>query len=412
MKGPQLKVVVGDADAVSLPSAQTPEAVGKPLRILVYASADERGREIRDALVRRPVHDELRRGRGDLAALAGIAERAVPEVLVLEGFDRNAALLPSVEQFALRNPQVAVVLVTESLSTDFLMAAMRVGVREIVPAQGLPNALFEAVDRLRRRSTATATTRPPGKILAFVSSKGGGGATFLASNLGYSFAADEKKKVLLVDLNLPFGEAEIYVSDRRAAHSIADVAHEIDRLDAALLESVVLTVAPGFAILATPEEPERAIDVKPEHVEQILNVAASVYDYVLLDVNGSLDATTVQALDRADEVYVVMQDTLPYVRSARRLQGVFRNLGYGSSKVKFVINRHDPRSEIGQSAIERTLGLKVAYTIPNSFRTVSAAVNRGVPAVQLNHKDPVAKAIAQMSKALAAAHAPRVQKSQ
>ncbi len=109
-----------------------------------------------------------------------------------------------------------------------------------------------------------------GEVMAFLSCKGGSGATFLATNLGYAIAAIQKKRVLLIDLNLQFGDAALFVSDRRPAATLSDVVRDIDQIDAALVQSSVVEVLPNFGVLASPEDPTHAAEIRPEHVERLV----------------------------------------------------------------------------------------------------------------------------------------------
>ena len=124
-------------------------------------------------------------------------------------------------------------------------------------------ALEAAVNRMAAK-LAGLRGQTTGQVLAFMSCKGGSGATFLATNLGWQLA--ESKSVLLIDLDLQFGGALSYVSDGRPSSTIADVAHDISRLDASFLAASAVKVTPSFSILAAPEDPSKAMEVKPEHV--------------------------------------------------------------------------------------------------------------------------------------------------
>lgn len=396
-------ISLAPAEGSSHSSSSSP--VGAPMKILLYCASEALQDEIRESLARLAPVDEVSSAAGEISAAAAAVDRSRPDLLVLGGFDQHRALLGVVERLTGHDPKLAVIVVGRDLGSDFLIEAMRAGVREIVPHSAAHTALLEATDRVRRRMTGAPAGRARGKVLAVVSSKGGSGATFLAANLGYALAAEAGKRVILIDLNLPFGEAEIYVSDRRAAHNIGDVAQEIQRLDGALLDSMMVKVAPNFGVLATPDDPSKAAEVTSEHVERIIDVAAREFDYVLLDVNGRLDQTTVRALDKADEIIVVMQDTVPFVRGAQRLISLFRTLGYGPSKVRLLVNRYDPRGEISLAAVEKALELKVFYTVPNSFRTASSSVNQGIPVLKLAKRDPLARSLGQLAANFVEAHA-------
>ena len=216
-----------------------------------------------------------------------------------------------------------------------------------------------------------------------MSCKGGSGATFLATNLGYALAALENKRVVLIDLNLQFGDASLFVSDSKPLATLADVAQQIHRLDHSLLASSMLNVTPNFALLAAPEDPVHADDVKPEHIDALLTLARQHYDFILLDVGRGLDAVSVRALDQSDMIFPVLQTTLPYVRDGKRLLDVFRSLDYHRDKIFLIVNRHEKSSEIKLRDLETAYGSAVFMTIPNHYEAAAASVNQGVPVLKL-----------------------------
>lgn len=334
--------------------------------------------------------------------------------ILRDGIDLAVAELPSVSESDLAlieatlgsHPQTTLILVCGDASSDFLLRAMRAGIREVVLPSSPADALRAAVSRhLERRAAASAPARKA-RTIAFLSAKGGGGATFLATNLGFALAA-RNRRVALFDLNLQFGDAALFVSEQRSGRSIADVAREIDRLDPAFLEANMLHPEPGYCVLPAPETPERAIDVKPETIEKLFALARGNYDFVLVDVGRVLDRVTVRALDEADTIYVVIQSTLPYLHNAKRLIGVLSGLGYERDKVKIVLNRFVKGDEIGVSEIEKTLGMQVAVQIPNSYAAVAYSINHGLSLLKHAARDPVARSLTDMAASLAPESAQR-----
>jgi pilus assembly protein CpaE len=277
-------------------------------------------------------------------------------------------------------------------SPEFLINAMRAGVREVLPSPVSKEALLNAVERIEHKLGLGAKARQPGRILAFIPCKGGSGATFIATNLAYQLAAEEKK-VLLIDFNLQFGDAILFVHDSKPSTNLADVARNIHRLDASFLGGSVVNISPNLAVLAAPEDPGHAMEVKPEHVDVVLNLAVNHYDFVVLDIGRNLDAVSIKALDRAHQVYPILQLTLPFVRDASRLLAVFRSLGYSREKIRVTVNRYQKGSEIGLEDVERSLGVRPFKTIPNSYEAVAASVNHGSPIATIARNNPVTKSL-------------------
>jgi pilus assembly protein CpaE len=225
--------------------------------------------------------------------------------------------------------------------------------------------------------------------------KGGSGTTFMATNLGYHLA--ESRSVLLIDLNLQFGDALSFVHDGKPQSTLADAAKDISRLDASLLAACTVKIGPNYSILAAPDDLAHAMEVKPEHVEAILSVAASHYDFVLLDVGRNLDTLTIKALDRAWRIFAVMQSGLPDLRNAAKLLEAFKSLGYPADKTELIINRFDRRSEIGIDQVQRSLRGVRLNTVPNSYKEVSASINHGDPLARTARSNSVVKQLAELA---------------
>lgn len=320
----------------------------------------------------------------------------IPELLIVQAM-RGAQDLESLSGIAIRYPRLPMIVISPDQSSDFLLRAMRVGVREVLAEPLSPAALQDALERIRQHSALVRASA--GRVLAFVPSKGGSGATFLATNLAYALA-DEGKRVVLIDLNLQFGDATVYVATQGAQTTVAEVAHQIQRLDGEFFESSLLRVAPNFGILAAPESPEKAVGIRPENIERILDLARNRYDYVIVDLGMTLDPISVRVLDGADMIYMVLQMTLPFIRGAKRLMSVFDSLGYARTKVGVLVNRYQPGGEITVGDVESTLGLHVLQTIPNSFAAVADSINQGKPILQVDPRDRVSKSLREMAQGM------------
>lgn len=338
---------------------------------------------------------------GNGQELNSAVERHQPDVLVVDGVFHENPSFDQLEKTIVVNPGMAVVLLAKTLTPEFLLQMMRLGITEVLPQPVTGIVLKESIERARQRVAVKKPERRQGKILAMVGCKGGSGVTFLAANLGYSIASGQPdKRVILIDLNLHGGDAELFVSDGRAVSNVASIAAEINRLDSTLLESSLVRVLPNYGVLAGAQDAHEAFAVKPEHVSQLIEVAAKNYDLVILDLPRSVDPVTVRALDRAGEIYVVLQMTLPFIRDAKKLLSDFRALGYGPAKVRLIVNRYEKEPEITLKDVQQTLGMPVYRTVPNSYRNVATSVNQGIPITRLAPRDPVARTLMEMATVL------------
>lgn len=334
---------------------------------------------------------------GGKSRMRAVAEQEQPDLMLVDGICCDPNELIQVEYVTTHFPKIAIILLCSLQTPEFLINSMRVGVREVLPSPVTPDALNAAISRVAAKFTG-AGAKIPGKVLAFIPCKGGSGATFVATNLGYQLA--ETKSVLLIDLNLQFGDALSFVYEGKPASSLADIAHDIHRLDASFLSASTVKISASYSILAAPEDPSRAMEIQPEHIEAILNLAVTQYDFVLLDLSRTVDTLSIKALDRACRIFPVMQAGLPSLRNAHKLLGIFKSLGYSLDKIEFVINRFEKSGEISFENIQRTLGSANLRTVPNSYKEVTASINQGNALTELSHSNVVTKNLAEFALSL------------
>lgn len=332
-----------------------------------------------------------------VADLAHLTLTEHPELVIIDALCVQNGNLSVLEQICLRSPHIANIVLSENSSSEFLMAAMRCGVKDVLSLPLQASELLDAVNRVESKLKHAMPKSKKGKVIAFVGSKGGSGATFLACNLAYVMAATSQAKVALLDFNLQFGDAILFLNDHVPSNTLAEVSKGIRRLDASLLNSSMIPILPNFSVLAAPEDAESAQDVKPEHIDTLIKLTTSENDFVFVDIGRTLNATAVKALDHADHIFVVLQETLPFIRDSKRLLHALHSLGYAKDKIRILLNRYEKGGEIRMADVEMALGTKVFKTIPNSYAAVSASVNQGVPIMEIAKQDAVTKALREIA---------------
>lgn len=336
-----------------------------------------------------------------MAEVSVIVNGSLPDLLLVE--TTTPRDFEALEALASAHPEIDYVLIGNDLSPEFLLRAMRAGVREVLPAPTAPEAVLAALRRqLRKRAPSSyQPANRNGEVLALVSCKGGSGATFITANLAHLLAAGGQRQVALIDLNLQFGDAALFVSSQTPTSNVADVARNINRLDAELLRSSMNEVEPGLWVLAAPDDPAQATEVTPQHVLQIIELAREMHDYVIIDIGRALSSVTLQALDLADRVYAVLQLTLPFIRDGKRLRNVFQSLDYPEKKIHWIVNRHQNGSQFTTEDLKRTLAIKHVITLPNDYEAVASSVNQGIAVERIAPTSMIAKSLRELALSIA-----------
>ena len=211
--------------------------------------------------------------------------------------------------------------------------------------------------------------------------------------------------VLLQDVDnvvLIFGEhlgKAVGFFDIRCRYTIADVMDAAEKLDKQLLDNA-LTVhkKSGVAILSRPDLPEDTQRVNQSGLVRLLNMLSRTFDYVVIDSLMSIAPMYSSMLQGADVNLLVMQLNVPSAKNAERFVGALRRMGVESAKICTVVNRYVRKgNDIEPQEIERSLGIKVAWNIPNDFKNAIASINFGEPVVLRAPKSEIAQSLIQLA---------------
>jgi pilus assembly protein CpaE len=279
---------------------------------------------------------------------------------------------------------------------DLLLKSMHAGAREFL---ALPFNSCTMAAALVRAAALHKKVRPPkkadGRLLVFLSAKGGSGVTTLACNFAVSLAVESGQKTLLVDLNLPLGGAAINLGIK-ARYSIVDALQSGSRLDASVLSTMLVRHSSGLSVLAAPSElaPEQFSE---DAVDKLLEVARQEFDYVVVDAGSRLTLQHTSLFDESAIFYLVTQVGLAELRNSNRL--IARLSTAGSPKLEIVINRYDPLNlEIAEEHVTQALTRSADWKIPNDYAAVRRMQTTGTPLMQ--DDSLISKAIRQMTKAV------------
>ncbi len=309
--------------------------------------------------------------------LPAVLNASDPPRLVVVHIDPNPAdQLQRLEPLIRSHPNSAFFVMTNVLETSLVLDAMHAGVKEFVPLPVNQQKFLVAIERIAQLGREEKRA----KVLHFIPTTGGCGSTTVACNIAASLA--KNAKVLLIDLDLVRGTAAS-AFDVRPRYSIADLMDPTTELDSALLDNA-LTIHrnSGLAILSRPELCEDAQRINRQGLIRLLGVVSRMFDYVVLDSLMSTEQTYQAAIQQADLNILVMQLNVPSTKNTERFMGTLRRMGEDMAKVKVIVNRSTKRGyDIDADEVERALGVKIAWSVPNDFKNAIAAINYGEPVI-------------------------------
>jgi pilus assembly protein CpaE len=325
----------------------------------------------------------------------------LPEVLILGPDVPVDEALRFATVMNVRFPELSVILAAEP-DPDFILQAMRAGIRDILspgsdPAQIrvlLERANQSFASRYRVQAAPPMTESNKGLVIGVFSPKGGVGKTTIATNLAIGLGKIAPMSVVIVDLDLQFGDVAsgLYLDPQ---HTVTDAVSPAASQDSLVLKAF-LTVHPGgiYAVCAPPT-PVDADEITPDQVSRLLEQLSEQFQYVVVDTAPGLPEIGLAAMEQCTDVVWVSGMDIPSVRGLRSGQEVLRQLEILPETRHVVLNMADSKLGLTVQDLESTIGAPVDVSIPRS-RAVALSTNRGIPVLQESAKDPATKSLNQL----------------
>ena len=297
--------------------------------------------------------------------------------------------------------QTPVVILASGEASALLEQALDADVADVLLLPQLADNVVFAIRKaahVGRRLQAEGGHGRRGQILTVFSPKGGTGKTVTATNLASSFAKHEKKRTLLIDLDLQFGDAAIMLGVE-PEKTIYDLVVAPGELDTEKLAGYTTRHSSGLDVLPAPLRPEDAELVTEVKITRLLEVARESFDVIVVDTSPFFHGPMLATLDRTDELIVLCGLDVPTLKNVKLSLHTLDLLSFPANKIRYVLNRANSKVGMKKTEVEQALGVKIDFEVP-SDRAVPLAVNRGLPTVLADGGSDFSRAVREMSKGL------------
>jgi pilus assembly protein CpaE len=345
-----------------------------------------------------------------------LAASVKPDVVLMDINMPGMDGITATEKLAAEVPNAAVIMMSVQGEADYLRRSMLAGAREFLVKPFSSDELTASIrqvwtrekDKQQRYAPVVAAPEArasngsgePASVVALFSPKGGVGRTTVSVNLAVA-AAQEGKRVVLVDASFQFGDVGVLLNLNPRNKSVADLAAELQAGEQyESLDGFLVAHSSGVKVLLAPPTPEQAELVNPTAVKQVLEALRNDHDLVVVDCPSSFNETTLAVLDEADMILTLLTLEITSVKNMRLFLEVCEQLGYGPDKIRLVLNRADSTLGIRVADVEHSIGRKVDHTIVSDGRSVVYALNRGVPFFLSNREAQVSQDIQRLAVAV------------
>lgn len=327
-----------------------------------------------------------------------------PEVFVLGPGLPADETLKFAAVMDLQYPEISMILVTDE-SSEVAIQAMRAGIRDLLDPAAEVDHIRIIVERAslasagRRRGLSPSSSEhhehaAGGRIIAVISPKGGVGKTTVATNLAVGLGKFAPMGVVIVDLDLQFGDVASGLM-LEPDHTITDAVVGAASQDSMVLKTYLTVHPAGIYALCAPKNPVEMDKITGENVSHLLSQLRQEFQYVVVDTAPGLGEHVLATLDLASDAVWICGMDVPSIRGLRSGNQILSELNLLPEVRHVVLNMADRRSGLTLQDVEATIGAPVDVVLPRS-RTLPFSTNKGIPLLQDGSRDPAQKGLRQL----------------
>jgi pilus assembly protein CpaE len=327
-----------------------------------------------------------------------VRDGAPPDLVIVDARSDIPSAMSNIERLRAAAPNAGIFVIASAPDPELILQSMRAGANEFFLWPPPDDTFHGAIRKTAMRRDAAQGAKPNATTLVFFGAKGGAGTTTVAVNCGVEIARLSQRSTVIVDLKPGLGEVALFCGVRQK-YSVLDAIDNLHRLDREFLRELVLKHKSGLEILAGSDQFDRPGAADSGGVEELFRVLTRQYDYVLVDAGSQINSVTVAALYTADAMFLVCNPDVPSIRNAQRLLDRIRQLGAAGERVRILMNRAAEPWPIPPKQIESALGHPIHQTFPSDYKTVSTALNSGVP-LALTGSSEIASGFANLTRGI------------
>lgn len=323
--------------------------------------------------------------RDELRACSEAARDFQPNIVLIELGQNLDPVRVLVDEIAASSPASSIVglvsadrVSSAGSESTLMIQALRVGVEDFIRRPVSSRDLEQILSR--RMTPKRIDSANLGRVISFISNKGGVGKSTTAVNTAVELARRFPQRVLLVDGSLQMGVCATQLNLQPKA-TIVDAWQQRERLDGRLLRELATPHASGLHLLAAPASVMESSEIDDAIVSRVLLLARRSYDFIIVDTFPLFDRINMAILDLSDMAYIVAENVVPTLQIVRGFFELLSDVEFPVSRQRIVLNRFTKSgSSPGRGEVEQYLGRPIDHLIPFDKKVIQAA-NTGTPFV-------------------------------
>lgn len=230
----------------------------------------------------------------------------------------------------------------EAYSGGAFRAAHAAGVRKVLPDDSSPLDLLQELVAIYAEFRREGRVREA-KIIVVTHAKGGTGATSICAALA-EVCSVFKKRTLIWDLDVETRDLcrslTVNGAEAKVVSSWVNGSREISRDS---ICDALIPVSQDVSVLMPPDSMAEAMDIVCHTdgisiCQRVLELARVMHDVIIVDVGGRIGPATGALMRAADEVLVVIDDSVLGLTALDLYLNYVKALVVGSERISFLVN--------------------------------------------------------------------------
>lgn len=372
------------------------------LQVLIVDEDPDSRVNTRKALARAQLAVAGETGFGTAGVSLAISAR--PDIILVAVEEPVGRPLQTAEAIANALPDTPMIFYSSVDSTEAVRRSMTAGARDylVKPLQGqqLHASVVAALEHEERRQLRRAgkldNASGRGTVITISGAKGGIGKSVLSVNLAVALRQETGRHVVVIDADTHFGDVATML-DLVPAITVSELLRHIDRLDRDSFNQFLTPHATGVQVLAASSGLDGWDSASTDDLRKIIDVASQLYEFVVVDTDGSMNAMVRTSLECATLGLLVTSGEVSSIRDTVRALALLRDTGIPDDRLRVVVNRGRSTEAVKLADVKQALNADVFWEIPYD-RAIQESVQLGRPVIGHVKRSPAATSIIQLAR--------------
>ena len=274
---------------------------------------------------------------------------------------------------------------------DYLLKPLSPGqVRDsLVQAQAIFSAPKHSDPSVARKHISTA----------IVGTRGGVGASTLATSLAWLFSTDHKLPTALLDLDVHFGTGALAL-DLEPGRGLTDAIENPSRIDGLFIERAMIRANDNLAILSAEAPISAPLMTDGSAFVQLEEEFRQAFEMTVVDLPRNMLINFPHLLADVNVVLVVTEMTLASARDAIRILSWLKSNAAHARPVVVANKVQSGVAEISRADFEASIERKIDFTVPYDIKAAANAAKLGQTFADANRSTKAGAVIKDVAQAI------------